>query len=236
MPISRKNFVGAAALGLSAASLSKVTPALAQDSDERTPLHFHILKQHEFDHAQMLQTLTLAKPHKQVFQNSINLLLVPGVAQLYIHMQNSMNAHEFSMGFGRGSLATLGVLMGPAVVLALNDAVWKKYGIGNAFKLASTNMYYKATSNLKLTGSPDDPSSVYQDWSAQAVMARGGKFMVCHNAMTAVAAMTAQKAGSTPQAVLADFEKGVLPGFQVVPAGVAAVQLAQQHGYTLFAV
>jgi len=59
--------------------------------------------------------------------------------------------------------------------------------------------------------------------------------MVCHNAMTFVASVVAGKTGQSTQAVLTDFEGHVLPGFQVVPAGVAAVQLAQQHGWTLFA-
>lgn len=98
----------------------------------------------------------------------------------------------------------------------------------------STNVYYKARAPLTLTGSPDDPNSIYQDWSAQAVMHRGGHFMVCHNAMTFVAAVVGAKANAPANEVLADFEHHVLPGFQVVPAGVAALRLAQEHGFTLF--
>ncbi len=231
MPLSRKQFVTAAAVGASVAALPSSVPA--QD-EQRTPVKFHILKPGEFNHALMMQTLMVNKPHKQVFQAANALILAPGVAAMYIHMQNSMNAHEFSLGFGQGSLATLGVLMGPSVILALSDPMWTKYGLGDAFKVAHTNIYYKAAS-LKATGSPDDPDSIYQDWSAEAVLHRGGALMVCHNAMTFVASVVAGKTGQSPQAVLSDFEAHVLPGFQVVPAGVAAVQLAQQHGFTLFA-
>ena len=62
------------------------------------------------------------------------------------------------------------------------------------FSLAPTNVYYRATS-LKETGNPDDLDSIYQDPSAQAVMARGGAFMVCHNALTVVAGLVGPKAG-----------------------------------------
>jgi hypothetical protein len=52
--------------------------------------------------------------------------------------------------------------------------------------------------------------------------------MVCHNALTAVGGLIGPKAGIAPVAALADFMGNVLPGFQVVPAGVAATQPALQ--------
>jgi hypothetical protein len=184
---------------------------------------------HEYDRDRMMKIIGDRKANKQAFQ-SVTPLTIAGVASLYLHMQNSLNAFEFSYGMGPGSLATLGILTGPSIAYALNDDVWKKYGFGAAFNLAPTNIYYKASS-LKTGGSPDDPNSIYQDWSAQAILHRGGSFMVCHNAMTAVAALLSEKAGTTPNAALADFSQGVLPGFQVVPSGVAATQLALEHGW-----
>jgi len=232
MPLSRKQFVSATALGISAAAIGLEAKAQAQ---ERTPLSFHILKPAQYDRAATLRILKDGGAHKQVFQSVSPLVIAPGIASLYIHMQNSMNAYEFSMGLGK--LSTLGVVLGPSIILALNDAMWTKYGFGDAFKLDATNDYYKAISNLNLGASPDDPTGIYQDWSAQAVLKRGGKFFVCHNAMTGVAAVMASKmTGATPAGVLADFEKNVLPGFTVVPAGVASVQQAQEHGWKPFAI
>jgi hypothetical protein len=60
--------------------------------------------------------------------------------------------------------------------------------------------------------------------------------MVCHNAMTAVAGLIAQGAGLQPHDVLSDFEHNILPGFHVVPAGVAATQLAIQHGWSPYTI
>lgn len=236
MRISRQHFLGASAFGVTAGPLLQPERTLAADAPfQMSRAHFHILNLGEYDHAKMESTLRRKTPHKQVFQASNSIQLAPGISAIYIHMQNSMNAHEFSFGFGPGSLATLGVLMGPSIVLALDGTMWEKYGFGSAFNLAPSNVYYKATSNLDASAKPDDPSGLYQDWSAQAVMHRGGSFMVCHNAMTFVASVFAQKTGGSTQTILADFEKHVLPGFQVVPAGVGVVQLAQQHGWTLFA-
>src|SRR5439155_18918922 len=140
----------------------------------------------QYDRAAMLRVLKGGGQHKQVFQSVEPILIAPGVGSLYLHMQNSMNAYEFSMGLGK--LSTLAVILGPSIVLALNDAMWKKYGIGNAFKLAATNDYYRAESNLSLSASQDDPNGIYQDWSEQAVLKRGGNLFICHNAILAIVA------------------------------------------------
>lgn len=235
MSFSRKHFLSAAAVGVSAAALAESTsPAGA--AVERAPVHFHILTQSEYDHAAMMQTLTVASDHKQVFQSVSPDIIAPGIASLYIHMQNALNAYQFSLGLG--NLSVLGVLIGPSIAFALNDAMWTKYNFATAFgkdnPLASTNVYYTASSNLDLSAKPDDPNGIYQDWSAQAVLKRGGKFFVCHNATTGIASLIAMARKLDPQAVIADFEKNLLPGFQMIPAGVAAVQQAQENGWKLY--
>lgn len=236
MTFSRKDFIAVSALGASVATVADLAaPAGAQ---ARAPVHFEILKPDEFDGAAMLRTLSPDSAHKQIFQTSTPLVVAPGIASIYLHMQNAMNAYQFSLGLGK--LSTLAVLMGPAIVLALNDATWAKYrfgkGLGAKIGLADTNVYYTADSNLDFGAQPDDPNGVYQDWSAQAVLKRGGRFFVCHNAMSAIALVTAMQSGGDPKAVLADFSANMLPGFQMVPAGVAAVQQAQEAGWKLFTI
>lgn len=232
MTFSRKDFIAVSALGASAAAVAELTaPAAAQP---RAPVHFEILKPGEFDGAAMLRTLTADADHKQVFQSVEPLIVAPGVASIYMHMQNSMNAYQFSLGLGK--LSTLAVFSGPSIVLALQDAAWKKYALGKQAGggLAETNVYYPAGSALDLNAKPDDPNGIYQDWSAQAVLKRGGSFFVCHNAMAGIAARTAKQTGGDPKAVLADFQASLLPGFQVVPAAVAALAQAQENGWKLF--
>lgn len=225
--VSRKQFIATTALGVSASVLASTTGAHAADVN-RTPVHFHVVKPNEYDKAAMQKILTQNTANKQVFQSVELLEVAPGVASVYIHMQNALNAYEYSYAMGAGSLAVLAVFIGPSIVLALNDAMWQKYHIGAAFKLAATNTYYQASSNLDLSASPDDPNGIYQDWSAQALLKRGASFMVCHNATTAVAAVLGHGMGVSPEAALADFEHNLLPGFLMVPAGVAAVQSADR--------
>jgi hypothetical protein len=233
---SRKQFLATTALGVSAATLASIDVASAAPPAGRAAINFHVLKPSEYDSAAMSKIFTQDSANKQVFQSVELGTVAPGVSSLYIHMQNSLNAYQFSYGLGAGSLAVLAVLIGPSIVFALNDTMWKKYNIGAAFKIDATNTYYQAGSNLDLSAAPDDPNGIYQDWSAQALLKRGASFMVCHNAMTAVAAVLGSGAKIPPQAALADFEKNMLPGFLIVPAGVAAVQAAQSNGWKIFPV
>jgi intracellular sulfur oxidation DsrE/DsrF family protein len=233
--VSRKQFIATTALGVSAAALSSANVAQAAAPD-RTPLHFHVLKPNEYDSAAMSKVLMQNAPNKQVFQSVEIATVAPGIASLYIHMQNSLNAYQFSYGMGAGSLAALAILIGPSIVLALNDAMWRKYHIGAALKVDATNTYYQASSNLDTSASPDDPNGIYQDWSAQALLKRGASFMVCHNATTAVAGLLSKAANVDPATALADFEKNLLPGFLKVTAGVAAVQSAQMNGWKLYTI
>ncbi len=231
--VSRKQFISTTALGVSVAALSSSDAAQAAMAD-RAPLHFHVLKPGEFDSAAMNKIMMMDNSNKQVFQSVGLVTIAPGVASLYVHMQNSLNAYQFSYGMGANGLAVLAVLIGPSIALALNDKMWKKYKIGAMLKADATNTYYPADSNLDLSASPDDPNGIYQDWSAQALLKRGASFMVCHNATTAFAGMLGQKVGVEPKAALSDFEANMLPGFLMVPAGVAAVQAAQSNGWKLF--
>ena len=236
MRLSRRTFVASAA-AVTAATLS--ANARATDSSSAAPatiVHFHILKPNEFDHAMVMETLTGTAKNKQIFQASEATVIAPRVASLYLHIANSMNAFEFSYPSSIGPVTTAAVLMAPAMVFALKDSMWQKYRIGKEFNLPSTNEFYKATSNLEMSASPDDPNGIYQDWSAEALLKRGTKFFVCHNATTAVAAMIAAKSSASMPAILSDFEKNLLPGFTFVPAGVATVQLAIENGWGLFQV
>ena len=167
-------------------------------------------------------------------------LIVPGLASLYIHMQNSLNAGEFSFGWGKGNVAAAAVLYGPSVVLALNDAMWAKYNFGNAFGLKdasgkpeTANVYYKAQTSMSFEGDPGAGGNIYQDWSGQACLKRGALFMVCHNALSAFSGMMAMGMGTDPKAALAEWKANMLPGFMIVPAGVGALQAAMDTGWKL---
>jgi hypothetical protein len=144
------------------------------------------------------------------------------------------------MGWGKGNVGSGAVLYGPSIIFALNDAMWSKYGIGAAYKLndasgkpETKNVYYPAQTSMSWDGDPGAGGNIYQDWGLEACVKRGTFFFVCHNALTAFGGMTAMQMGLDPMSVITEWKTNLLPGFQIVPAGVGALHVAQEQGWKI---
>jgi hypothetical protein len=251
MTISRKSFLTHGTLAAGAMALASFKEVKAEEAAKKpaaaappppppSAIHFPVLKPGEYDQKRMMAALQVKKPHKVIFQSVAPHLIIPGLSSLYIHIQNVLNADEFSAGWGKGNVASAAVLYGPSVILALNDAMWSKYKLGAGFGLndgtgkpETSNVYYKAQTSMSFDGDPGAGGNVYQDWSAEACLKRGTSFMVCHNALTAFAGMTAMMGGGEGGAVLADWKANMLPGFMIVPAGVGALHVALEQGWKM---
>jgi hypothetical protein len=233
--VARKTFLGTTALAASAAALAACKSRASSNRDRKLGhIIYPVLTPDLYDYAGMMAKLRTQNPHKQLFPaTAATVQPSTGSAAVFMHMQFAMNGYEFSLP-GKAKLATLGVLSGSAIVFALNDAMWRKYGIGPRFDLAEINEYYRATSNLDPRSAPDDPKGLYQDWSAQAVLKRGGSFMACHHAMTYFATDCAMRHDQSPKSVLDEWMANMLPGFMIVPSGITAVQLAAENGWKIY--
>ena len=245
MEVTRKQFVlGGAAIALAArSSVSGVSAATSRSQHviaaASPPKPHGILRPADYDRARMFATLETKVPNRQVFQVSSD-----SSGGVFGRMTTSLNAFEISYGegYGRGSLATLAVLMG-GVLFGLNDAMWEKYEIDKFLKsgtsgatISKTNPYYHARSSLDIGADPDDPKSIYHDTSVQAVAKRGGAFMMCNNALSGMAYGFANQLKLSHDDLLAEWKANVWPEFTIVPAGVAAVALAEIKGWSVFTI
>jgi uncharacterized protein YaiE (UPF0345 family) len=233
--VARKAFLGATALAASAAALAGCKDRASLRRNQKLGrIVYPVLTPDLYDYAGMMAKIRTSNPHRQLFPGTAaSVQPSTNTATLYLHMQFAMNSYQFSIPSG-AKLATLGVLSGTAVVFSLNDEMWRKYAFGERFDLAETNIYYHAISNLDPHASPDDPKGLYQDWSAQAVLKRGGSFMVCHHALTYFAADCAMRRDRDPKLILDEWLKNLLPGFMIVPSGILAVQLAAENGWKIY--
>lgn len=116
------------------------------------------------------------------------------------------------------------VLRHAAIPLAMQDALWAKYKLGEVFSIKDGDL--PATRNVfgKPLPLPIAGTGVEQ------LLAKGVLFGVCNVALTIYSGVVAQKMGLDGAAVKADWVAGLLPGVQVVPSGVLAVAGAQEKG------
>jgi hypothetical protein len=222
------------------ADAPKADAAAAKPPPPPSAIHFPVLKPTDFDEKKFWATLKSKHKYKFVFASVTPHLIIPGLSSLYIHVQNLLNADEFSFKWGKGKVGSLAVLYGPSIIYAFNDAMWAKYPfgvVGNmkdaAGKPETSNVYWKAQTNLNGDGDPGAGGNVYQDWSGEACVKRGTTFMVCHNAMAAFAGLMSMETGGDPAATLADWKANMLPGHMVVPAGVGALHAAMENGWKM---
>lgn len=128
------------------------------------------------------------------------------------------NASVFQMGFKEVYNATdadmqaVIVLRHRGVVMAFNDAMWEKYGIGEEYKVANAEKKNPWTNEMA------------------SLKGRGAMFLACNLAASRRAREFAAKMKLDPEEVKKDLYANFIPGVIVQTSGVFATIRAQQAG------
>ena len=229
---SRRSFIAAGTVAAGGALLA--APAAAAPASARSALV-----------AELFSRLNAPYRHKQAFAAARI-----DNASIFSYMKNSLNAYQFAFNEGPGTLHAAAILYGTGSILGLDDAAWKKYGLGalalvdNEDRYLETpgasnphpdrNPYLHATSSLNAHDDGADEAGFYHDRSIEALRKRGASFFICNNALGHSAATIAKAHGLDAKAVKADFIAHLAPGTLLVPAGVATLNAAQEAKFTLF--
>ena len=152
---------------------------------------------------------------------------------------NTLNAFQFSLNEGAGTVHTVCVFYGTSLTLIANDTLWAKYHLFDVLDAAGDplsmlphtpkNPFLHAFSSMRKTDAPSDK----HDYSVEALTARGVTWFACDNALHSLAEQIGSVQHVDPAHVYTDFRRGLYPGTLVVPAGVAALVLAQEAHFTL---
>jgi len=143
---------------------------------------------------------------------------------------NYLDMNMKAYNLKQSDITTVVGLRHMSVPLALNDAMWHKYKLGDFFKITDKSTHAPAARNVfSHLKSGDLPMP---DAGIQELMARGVIFTVCNMALTAMSGVTASAAGLPAAGALKEWTANLIPGVVVVPAGVLAVNRAQEHKCT----
>jgi hypothetical protein len=149
-------------------------------------------------------------------------------------IKNAMNSFQFVY---RKSLYPVICVRGSAVVYALNDTMWMKYSLGTLYGqqtggITDRNPLYQRFTTDNGTLSPEDPKSLYQDPSLQALLQRGAAIAACHEALNGVSGRLAEQKGVTVQSIFKELAAHLVPGAQQTPSGSSLIAVAQHLGFT----
>lgn len=120
------------------------------------------------------------------------------------------------------------VLRHNAIPIAFADGLWSKYKLGEVFKIADPATHAPATRNFFVNSKPGELA--LPDAAVDKLVSRGVRVGVCGAALAFYSGTVAKQMGLPPVQVRKEWISGVLPGIQVVPSGVVAVNGAQARG------
>ncbi|HEV3153516.1 MAG TPA: hypothetical protein VGZ02_06920 [Candidatus Baltobacteraceae bacterium] len=220
---TRKSFLASASLfTLSAGIAAAATPApAASPAPAKDP--------YSFDETRFAAVLSRPAKHKQCFGTT---KLNNG--DVLDGMQNTINAYVQYLHEAASDTHVAAVLYhGASIGLAFNDSIWNEFitpllphagkTLGEDFSQVPAG---KGNPFLHSTTKSSD------DVSVERLIAQGGSFFVCHNALSGLAHAAAALLKRPYRPVYEQLLAGVVPGALVVPAGVMAINAAQEAGFT----
>ena len=120
-----------------------------------------------------------------------------------------------------------------AIPYAMESRLWAKYNFGEVFKAmdpktgkpSTRNPFWKpANGDFKVPGLGVVPIGINE------LQESGVLFCACDMALTVYSGVVAEKMNLDPAEVKKDWVSGILPGVQVMPAGIWAINRAQEKG------
>lgn len=145
-----------------------------------------------------------------------------------VHVLNYYDTYNRAYGVPDRDIDAVLTLYGGTTLYAVSDAAWAKYRIGEFLK-ASDASGAPAVAN-PWRREPTILGMQMPQASIEGLQKRGATFIVCDNALTIFSGMLAKARGMDAAAVHADLKASILPGVELIPGMVIAIEQAHRAG------
>jgi hypothetical protein len=122
------------------------------------------------------------------------------------------------------------ILRHGAFPIALSNAMWEKYKIGESFKIIDPETKAPATKNPFLH--PKAGILPVEDMALDRLLARGVIFGACNVALQVQSKALAGNAGVSAEQAAKEWAANIVEGITVIPSGTWGVNRAQEAGCT----
>jgi hypothetical protein len=139
-------------------------------------------------------------------------------------------AYTFLLPNAPGTATAVVVLRHGAFPIALNNAMWDKYKIGESMKIVDPETKAPAVKNPFLQPKPG--VLPVDDMAVDRLLAKGTVFGACNVALHVLSKMLAHNAGVSADDAAKEWAANVVPGITLIPSGTWGVNRAQEAGCT----
>jgi intracellular sulfur oxidation DsrE/DsrF family protein len=230
LEFSRRALLAGATVVAATAAPNPAAAADATPAAAPVPPGLYEAVTYTFDANAFAAVLDRPFPHRQVVAATT---FGEGIAS-FAFMRNTINAYVDPIYFNAGPKSVHAAAVfyhGASVLLAVDDAMWAKYPLADLTVAPGT------------TPKPDAKPVHANEHAADLnglVATYGASFFVCNNALSGFAGLLATKLAPAGTAATRDQVVAIhtelvahfLPGVMLVPAGVAAINAAQEARFT----
>lgn len=122
------------------------------------------------------------------------------------------------------------ILRHGAFPIALGHEMWRKYKIGESFKIIDPETKAPAVKNPFLQPKPG--VLLVDDFAIDKLLANGAVIGACNIALQVQSKTLASNAGVTAEAAAKEWAANIVPGVAILPSGTWGVNRAQEAGCT----
>ena len=165
----------------------------------------------------------LKAKHKQFFDAP-----APAGGIPLVHVMNYYDTYNKAFAVKDADIDAVLTFYGSTTFHGLNDAVWAKYALGEFLEINDATG--KPVTANPWRSSPVILGMTLPQASIEALQKRGATFILCNNALQIFSGLLAKKRGLDATTVYEDLKANILPGVELVPGMVIAVEQAQRAG------
>jgi hypothetical protein len=162
----------------------------------------------------------LTAKHKQFFDSP-----APAGGIPLVHIMNYYDTLNRVYHVSDADIDGVGTFYGATTFYGLNDKVWAKYRLGEFLETVDPATGKPAVAN-PWRASPVVLGLTLPQASIESLQKRGATFILCNNALQIFSGLLAKARGLDANAVYADLAANILPGVELVPGMVVAVEQA----------
>jgi len=171
--------------------------------------------------------------HRLVFDTTAH----DGLAEAILFANNFIRVNRADYGLQNNDLAVVIVVRHRSTPFGYNDAMWAKYGAAIAARAVVEDPKTKLAPKINIFNSADYAELLSnRGTTLDSLFKQGLQLAVCSTATRAYAGSIAQAVGGNAETIFNELIANLLGNSRMVPAGIVAVNRAQERGYSLVSV
>lgn len=159
-----------------------------------------------------------------------------GLSESLFFADNYLGINNSDYGVPNSEIAVVVIMRYQSVAFGYNDAMWSKYGEPIAARTRFKDPKTSSPAKLNIYNSRDYAGSAVMNPTIDSLTAKGVQLAVCNLATRNMSIAIASATGGTADAIYKELAANLVRGARLVPAGIVAVNRAQERGYTLMSV